>query len=79
MKSVWFEIGRVSDGEDGFSKGETYTVFRSGLLSECLKECKEQGYKPGKYFIDVWEADSEEATPFPVGEIKLSAEILANV
>ena len=79
MKKSWFEIGRISDGKDGFSKGETMTVFRNRLLSECLQEFKKEGYSPESHFIDIWEADSEDATPEPVGAVHITKEILAHI
>lgn len=76
-KYVWFEIGKISNGKDGFSKGETYTIYRANSLSECLAEWKDRQYNTKDTFIDIWEGKNGHA--LPIGQVKLTDKIIANL
>lgn len=71
IKRKWFEIGH-DKGE------ETEGIFRSELLSDCIKEFKNKGYKSPEYFIDIWESDKE-GLGYPIAEIKIDDNLFDNI
>lgn len=68
--TIHFEIGKISDGTDRFSEGETYTVYSDDSLIRCIKEWRKNKYTVGEYFIDVWEENGD-STPIPIANIDL--------
>lgn len=64
MSKVRFEIGHI------INSVQTEGIFKSDLLSDCIKEWEEKGYNDKDYFIDVWEFNSDNI-PYPVADVKI--------
>jgi predicted solute-binding protein len=77
MIKTHFEIGTTRkyhnknmDDIKQYDQEETFSVYSSDSLTECLREFKKQGYKVNTHFIDIWETENNR-TPEPIGVVDI--------